>query len=1208
MRKKTSVILLPVIFLLCHFSYTAALAYAPGDTLKAHNFAQLANQLMDSASYDSSVFYYNLAAHEYKKAKQWEKYFQCSNNSIAAAKNVNPDQYLLDQASNLLSESRKRFGEENTITGTAYNLLGSLHSDRNEEDTALYYYRKAVACWEASPDCPQEKIADVYHNISGAYVGLGKYDSAKVYVNKALEIYLSLHGENYKVVASCYNNMGIMAYHMGAMHDCEDYFTKATKINENIYGLDHPYTAEAYNNLASLYQRMGRFNDALTFHLKAYDIRIKKFGLMHPMTALSLNNIGNTYDYLGEWEKALDFHLRALEIRKEILDSLHSDLSMSYTNLGILYRNMGLFQQSLDYFQKALHIQVLNFGPENPYTANAYNNMGAIYASLGNYDMSLSYFKKALEMRRRKGEYTPYVAGSYNNIGTIYKYKGDYELALAYYNRSIEIKKHIFGNAHPEIASSIDNIGEVMLIREQPDSAKNCFEKSLQMQKQFYGDDNPELITSYLNLGAAYAKLDDYDAEYKCYLRGLNLSITNYGSNSEETSHLYGNISTNFMDRGFPDSAFFYHRLSIDIMKKIYPANHPNLVSSYSSFAELFNAHGDLDSARHYYLMALQTNYKNNLTLNQLDFNDVINEEDFIENLLNLVNTDYELFDKQKKTDYLNEVIACFEDIRYLVPVILSGFTVEETKVALVNMVSGESQSAVDAAFRLYKKTGDEAFLYKAFEFAELTKATVLQDVIGKCDAEVRSDVPADLLQDKQSTLGYLGYLSTKLKKNQYDNDIQRKSDEQKTDSLIVRLKEIREDIDRYIAKNEFIFLPELKTILPRIKEKLTDEAAILSYFIADSSVFCFAISRDTMNVIKTKVNQNMEELIHNYLGSLKKFETENYLNYSNILYNILISPGMEFLKGKKKIVILPDKDLLFLPFETLTAADEIKDGFAGFQSIDYLISAYEISYHYNLGLWMNEKTSEGNTPVSFLGFAPVFSENKDHSPTPDNSLNILSGIKNEEILRSVSIDGQQFNTLPYTKFEIDTLQSLFESGGYKTESFFYQNASEANFRHEAPNYKFIHIASHGIVDNKNAELTGIVFAPPAEQLKITSLNDTVSMQNNGILYSRELYTMNIPADLVVLSACETGLGKFEKGEGIMGLTRGFLYAGVSNIVYSFWKVGDKSTLQFMTSFYKNILDNKSYSSALREAKLEMIRDPSTAYPLFWGSFALIGN
>jgi CHAT domain-containing protein len=101
---------------------------------------------------------------------------------------------------------------------------------------------------------------------------------------------------------------------------------------------------------------------------------------------------------------------------------------------------------------------------------------------------------------------------------------------------------------------------------------------------------------------------------------------------------------------------------------------------------------------------------------------------------------------------------------------------------------------------------------------------------------------------------------------------------------------------------------------------------------------------------------------------------------------------------------------------------------------------------------------------------------------------------------------------------------------------------------------------------------------------------------------------MNINADLVVLSACETGLGKFEKGEGILGLTRGFLYAGVPNIVYSFWKVDDKSTLQFMTSFYTKILNNKSYSEALREAKLEMIRNNNTAYPLFWGSFALIGN
>ena len=1197
---------LPVILLLsCNL--TNATTFAIRDTLKAGIYTKKAKQLTDSSKYDSSAYYYRLAAHEFKKAKQWEKYFSCSNNSITAARKTGQSENLTEEAFNTLTESIKKFGEDHKITGDCYNILGNIYSDMHESDTAMYYFRKALENWITSSDSSGENIAIGYKNIAVIYIEKGQYDSGTVYIRKSLEIFTKLFGEYHEKVAGCYNSLGIIAYHLGEVDSCEKFFSKSAEIKEQVYGPDHPSTAEAYNNLASFYQMTGNYPKALELHLKAYTIRLKKFGLKHSMTALSLNNLGNVYHSLGEIEKSLDYHLKALEIRQAIFDSLNADICMSYTNLGVLYRDMGVYQKSLDYFQKALQIQILRFGLDNPYTANAYNNMGAIYASMGNYNKSLDYLKEALELRRKKGEFTPYVAGSYNNIGAIYKYKGDYELALAYYNRSIQIKKQLFGETHPEIASTIDNIGEIMLIKDNPDSARACFEKSLAMQKQIYGEDNPELASAYINLGATFSKLGNLDEEYNCYLTGLDLTLRNYDTINEWTSDFYGNISTNLLERGFPDSALFYQRKSIDIANKIYLSKHPNLSISYRSLAEIFEKLDNLDSARYYYNKALQVNYNTNLDLKNPDINDILDEEEFIQDLLNLTSIDYKLWYKLNEPDYLNEIVTCFGSVQYIVTDVLSDFTIEETKINLVNLISEKSHIAVDAAYQLYKQTGNTAYRNKTFGFSELTKAAVLQNVIYKCDAEVQSDIPDDLLQDKKSTSGYMDYLGAKLMKYNYVDDLQKQSDERKKDSLVMRLKDIRDEIDQKLIDNNIVYYPNYGSLLPGIKNKLRDEEIILSYFLTDSSVFCFAITSDTVEISKTPLNTNMNELVHHYLASLKKFESENYIANSNILYKLLIKPNTAFLKGKKSINIIPDKYLLFLPFETLVETGETQVDINDFQNLKYLITNYEISYHFNLGLWLKEKETDKKCPVSFLGFAPVFSEKNGEVPAATSVQPVLAEIKSKELLRSVSLDGNNFNELPYTKQEIDTLKNLFETKGYHSKTFLFQDASEKNFRNEAHNFRFIHIASHGIVDNKNAELTGLVFAPPVDNQNATFLNDSVDM-NNGILYAHELYNMNINADLVVLSACETGLGKFEKGEGILGLTRGFLYAGVPNIVYSFWKVDDKSTMQFMTSFYKKILDNKSYSVALRETKLEMIKNSNTAYPLFWGSFALIGN
>jgi CHAT domain-containing protein len=163
--------------------------------------------------------------------------------------------------------------------------------------------------------------------------------------------------------------------------------------------------------------------------------------------------------------------------------------------------------------------------------------------------------------------------------------------------------------------------------------------------------------------------------------------------------------------------------------------------------------------------------------------------------------------------------------------------------------------------------------------------------------------------------------------------------------------------------------------------------------------------------------------------------------------------------------------------------------------------------------------------------------------------------------------------------------------------AYFYSDAKEDSFKINVGDYNIVHVASHSFMNEEQPDISGVVFAQPVDS----------AYSNDGILYSSEAYNLDLSADLVVLSSCESGLGKLFKGEGMIALTRGFLYSGTSNIMFSLWKIPDKHTSELMVEFYIQMISGKSYSESLRQAKRKLIGNLLTARPRSWAGFLLIG-
>jgi CHAT domain-containing protein len=334
-------------------------------------------------------------------------------------------------------------------------------------------------------------------------------------------------------------------------------------------------------------------------------------------------------------------------------------------------------------------------------------------------------------------------------------------------------------------------------------------------------------------------------------------------------------------------------------------------------------------------------------------------------------------------------------------------------------------------------------------------------------------------------------------------------------------------------------------------------------------------------------------------------------------LYNLLFPKEIQELATTENLVIIPDGKLAIVPFEVLHSenyttklTDENEVQY--FAQMPYLIKKHNISYSYSAGLFNNSLKNETKAKQNdWIAFAPVF-DNQQVAGTTLQTKKLLTTTTDTLQTRTLLADGSYISPLPGSKVEIENIFQLFSKKNKKAVIKTHQQADE-NFvkSDEMQNYRIIHFATHGFVNQENPKLSGILFAQDTTTNKNSGFVADNLAQNEGILYQSELYNCKFNADLTVLSACETGLGKITKGEGVVGLTQALLYAGSNNILVSLWQVSDASTKDLMISFYTNLLKTKTaskYGNFLRTSKLEMLAKSNYTHPYYWSPFILIGE
>ncbi|MEM9339399.1 MAG: CHAT domain-containing protein, partial [Bacteroidota bacterium] len=484
----------------------------------------------------------------------------------------------------------------------------------------------------------------------------------------------------------------------------------------------------------------------------------------------------------------------------------------------------------------------------------------------------------------------------------------------------------------------------------------------------------------------------------------------------------------------------------------------------------------------------------------------------------------------------------------------------EQDKLKLGSVAKEVYESGIRLSLTLSQQTfSKKEYLSTAFEFCERSKSAVLLEAITETKAKEFSGIPNELLQLEDSLKDEISYLERKLAEPENAEDQQLKS------LIFTYQNAYRSFINKLEKEYPKYFNLKYSHDLASIEEiqsKLNDNSAMLSYFLGNDQLFAFLITSKNAKSFRFTIDKDFEKNATGLRNAIKYNVKSAFNSYSKKLYEQLIPkiPG-----NISQLVILPDGVLGTIPFEALINP---QDNSSSYKETDFLIRKYHISYDYSATLFTQKTYNEDGSNPEILLVAPVeFDTNE-----------------------------TQMAALPGSEKEVKEIRYLFMGNNCQPTVQAKRQASETNLKSEdLSKYQYLHFATHGFVNESEPALSKIFLRPDQKE--------------DGSLYAGEIYNLKINADLVTLSACETGLGKVAKGEGIVGLSRALQYAGANNIIVSLWQVADESTSEMMIEFYKYNLTNyhHGYNTALRKAKLSLLNSDNYNRPYYWAPFILVG-
>lgn len=813
------------------------------------------------------------------------------------------------------------------------------------------------------------------------------------------------------------------------------------------------------------------------------------------------------------------------------------------------------------------------FIPED--AAKNYMHYGAIYLLQGQYERALDNLFRSEEFPLIDDPQAAARIKGY--IGNVFTELKQYERARKYYDQSLDILLIEEGEAAPDVSANYYHIGRTLLLEGKAGLAREWFEKALAMEKELEG--------------GAVRKGQLYNA---------------LGKAEEKEGRL--------------QEAEEYFRLAAQVYRGQFGKDHRGLARSLINLAELELIKGNTDGARNNVQEALRQlcpGFAGRSFADNPDEGALSLSRPLLARALEVkAAIALDAYEEQPQEELLEQALAASRRAAGALEeeVALSGG--EAGRLRLLEEYTATYEAGITAAYQLYRATGNMSYAEQAFELSERAKALLLR--LNRVSREGLHGLSGEL-QEKEARLRYA------LKAAEVAYALHPGEPEQQQELALQRqaylklVEDIRSSSPEYY-RQRFAVAP----LTPRqLQEKLGEKQALLSYFLGESHYFIFALSADDFRALRLENEPSgnaaagregavssdlrkgagsnakieapqkppaLNDAVDGFLAAIRKAGSQPFAFYSYTLYRQLLLPVKEILDKKDELIIIPHGRLSYIPFEALITAEADKPEKGKYQKYDYLIERFAVSYHHSATLF-GQPPATRSYGEGLLGVAPVFDDKADNGAVGSGNAFVFDTTYQQSAsLRAAVPDGRRFAPLPFSETEMTGILEQFGKGGRPTAALLRAEATEAAFKEQAGQYRYLHLATHSFLNEANPALSGIAFAQP-----------DAATAEDGILFGAEAAALKLNAELVVLSSCESGIGP-------LSLSCSFLDAGVPAVIASLWKANGPFTAEMMGHFYLELLKGDSPPAALRQAKLKLIRKKDTAAPGMWSAPILLGR
>lgn len=794
-------------------------------------------------------------------------------------------------------------------------------------------------------------------------------------------------------------------------------------------------------------------------------------------------------------------------------------------------------------------------------------NIGFLYINQGRNDLALEALQDATrEFENSNKQSSLEAAQAIAFLGQVYKYTGKDAQAEEQLRMALAIRENLLDGDHELIAASYNDLG-LAYVDVDNDKALDYYEKSLAIYEKLHGKEHPKIAQTYSNMGFVYRKLELFGDAINNFETSLKIWENIHPKGHQAKAFTLYTLGQTYSQMGNLEAAKGYYKRALEMYQETYGVKHSDIAQVLNDYGNVELTEGKYDQAIQHFQEAICANVSN-FNTNDPKSNPAL--ENYYNGrvllysmLLKARGFESRHFGKSLKLSDLLTSLNVLQRCDSLIDRLRQHSSNESDKLALGAIASevyaDGVRTAHEAAVSSVKK---KPLLEQAFYFAEKSKSAVLLEAISESDAKSFAGIPQNLLEEEKGLKSAIALTAQKLaqKPTAEEEKYLRETSFALNRTYETFVKNLEKEFPSYFNLKYNAASPSIQ----QIQNLLDKKTALLSYFIDEEHqrLYIFQISKTKFKVIDHPLLKDFDKSITGLRNGIYFNAPNAYAKASNVLSKILLP---KISSSITDLVIVPTGRLGIIPFEALTTK-KIKNTESF--DVEYLLKTKSVRYEFSAGLLLQKtKQTISKSPSIFLCAPVTF-------PAKDN-----------------------LNELPGTESEVKSISDLFDSKNITTKLFTRQDANEHAIKSiSLKDYSLIHFATHGVVDETSPELSRIFLQNSSEA-------------EDGNLFAGEIYNLEMNADLVTLSACQTGLGKISKGEGVIGLSRALVYAGAKSIVVSFWSVADESTSELMKTFYQRLLENQDsgYAANLRDAKLSLIKNEKYSSPFYWAPFILIG-